>query len=261
MNAMQECVGRPRIAPANISELDVDGARAAALRFMPADWRYYRPGSAGPHQPRWVRATLGIVRTYVCLLALCLPPCAIAQRSATPPASAVADPGGVAPEWDVRARLVQLAKHTQALEPVLAQIRPDNWAKKGASPTYADQARSVRSLVLHVIASSRRLAEQPERLSPALETLFRIEALEQLSASLAEGILRYQDAGLASRFIELMASISGSRELLRQHTLDVASMREEEYEVLSAEAQRCRGNLLRGGATSTTQRRDRKATR
>jgi hypothetical protein len=200
------------------------------------------------------------VRTLARIAVLFTAPLAIAQNPAAPaPARAAAAAGGVTPEWDVRTRLTDLAKHTRALEPVLASIKPEDWVKKGASPTYVEQAKSVRSLALHVIVSSRKLADHPDRLSAAIETFFRIESLEQLSSSLAEGILRYQDARLASRFIELMEAISGSRELLRQHMADVAEMRDEEYDVLLAEAQRCRGSAIRQGTTSSTQRRNRKA--
>ncbi|HET8549171.1 MAG TPA: hypothetical protein VFL57_14250 [Bryobacteraceae bacterium] len=178
-----------------------------------------------------------------------------AGQSRTQPAA------GVAPDWDVRARLVELAKHTRALEPVLAAVKPEEWVAKGASATYVNQARSVRALAMHVIASSAKLAEQPDRLSTGLETLFRIQTLEQFSESLAEGIRRYQGADIANRFMEAMAPVSGSRELLRQHVLDVAAMREQEFEVVSAEAQRCRSNIIRQEDSSSRQRRDRRVNR
>jgi hypothetical protein len=166
--------------------------------------------------------------------------------------------GGVATEWETRERLAELARNTRALEPVLAQIRPNDWVAKGASETYVNQARTVRSLALHVIATSKRLAERPEHLSTGIETLFRIQALERFAGSLGEGIRRYQGADLANRFMEVVAPVAGSGEALRQHILDVALMREQEFDVISAEAQRCRGEILR---QSNTTQRNRKGSR
>jgi hypothetical protein len=195
------------------------------------------------------------VRTLTCISAF------FVASAAAPGQTRLAPAGGIAPEWDVRARLVELAKYTKALEPVLAAVKPEEWVAKGASETYVNQARSVRSLAVHVISASAKLAEQPDRLSPGLETLFQIQTLEEFSDSLVEGIRRYQGGDVANRFMEVMAPISGSRELLRQHVLDVAALREQEFDVVSSEAQRCRGLITRQTAPPPTQRRERKATR
>jgi hypothetical protein len=171
------------------------------------------------------------------------------------------EPAGIAPDWDVREGLVDLSKYTRELEPVLAAVKPEDWVAKGASETYVSQARSVRTIAMNVIASSAKLAQQPDRLSVGLETLFRIQTLEQFAESLAEGIRRYQSAELANRFMETLAPVSGSREVLRRHVMDLATLRELELEVVGAEAQRCRGNILRQPDTSSRQRRERKVNR
>jgi hypothetical protein len=193
---------------------------------------------------------------------LCVAPFASAQKTTTPPATAVAAdilPGGVATEWETRERLAELARNTRALEPVLAEIKPNDWVAKGASETYVNQARTVRSLALHVIATSKKLADKPEHLPTAIETLFRIQTLERFAGSLAEGIRRYQGVALANRFMEVVAPVAGSGEALRQHVLDVAAMRDLEFDILRDEAQRCRGQVIK--QSDNTQRRNRKVTK
>jgi hypothetical protein len=77
-----------------------------------------------------------------------------------------------------------------------------------------------------------------------LETLIRIESLNQQSMSLSQGVRRYQNPAVADILDSLLSSLSGDLEWLRSQSLEMAQQREKEVEVAQKEAQRCRTQIL-----------------
>jgi hypothetical protein len=173
-----------------------------------------------------------VLRILVILAAMYAP-------AQTPPAE------GITPQWDVRQQMKELADAARRTGPVLANVKPEEWVERGAPAAYTRQTESLRNEVAALIASSEKLAADPERLSIGLETYFRMGSLERLGGSLAEGIRKYQSGALADRLVESLALNSANREVLRQHLTDLAAAAEQQFAIVSEEAQRCRAEISR----------------
>jgi hypothetical protein len=89
------------------------------------------------------------------------------------------------------------------------------------------------------------LIKQPERLTLALETYFRMQAVDTMLGSLIEGIRKYQNPSLAELVQGVVDENSANRDKLRQYIQDLAAQKEQEFAVADKEAQRCRATLMR----------------
>lgn len=167
-----------------------------------------------------------------------------------------AQQNGIASEWDVKATIRGLSAQTARLLPVLDQVRPTDW--QGASETYVQQLDSTRTQAAGLQTVLGALANEPEKLSAALDTFFRLQNLELLLGSLAEGVRRYQNPALADLLTGMAADGSGSRQQLRQYVMDLASLKEHEYQVMDREAQRCRAFLSRQPLPAARKKDERK---
>jgi hypothetical protein len=152
---------------------------------------------------------------------------------------------GIAPEWETRKMLEALSSQVQRLQPLLEQLKPQDWVSRGAADTYVVQWKSAQAEIGYLVRTAGALAQQPERLPLALETFFRIEAVGNRLGSLANGVRRYQNPALADLLESVGAETMGYREKLRQYLVELAGTKEEELRVMDAEAQRCRGVLTR----------------
>jgi hypothetical protein len=174
------------------------------------------------------------------LLLLSLAPVAIAQA---PP------PAGVSSEWDVRKLLDSLDRQAQHLKPIMDQVKPETWVPKGAPEAYVAQAKSAETELRYLLTSSDALAREPEKLTLALDTYLRMQAMESTLGSLIQGIRKYQNPALADLAQSFMAENSANRDRLSQYLRDLAAQKEQEFQVVDREAQRCRGMLLNQPAT------------
>jgi len=113
------------------------------------------------------------------------------------------------------------------------------WVAKGASETFAAQLQSSKDQARTVAEQAKKLAQNPEKLSTCLELYFRVQALEQMIGSLAEGTRKYQDAELADTLTSLSAENGANRNRLESYIVNLAA----ECAVMDQEAQRCRGFL------------------
>jgi len=156
-------------------------------------------------------------------------------------------PAELAPEWEIRKSLAALVEETQRLKPLLEAIKPEQWSAQGAPAGYAEQLKSVLAAMDYLRVSADELAAQPDRLTKALETYFRMQSLEALLGSLSEGVRRYQNPALADLLNGAVNRGASSREMLRRYLVDLAAAKEEELKVMDAEAQRCRAGLSRQG--------------
>ncbi|MBI1787062.1 MAG: hypothetical protein HYR60_05845 [Acidobacteria bacterium] len=154
-----------------------------------------------------------------------------------------AQPAGISSEWDIRAALQGLSAQIARLQPVLEQVHPKEW--EGASETYLRQWESTRAQASAVQTVVANLGREPEKLSIALDVFFRLQNLETLLGSLAEGVRRYQNPALADLLSGVVAESSSSRQQLRQYVMDLAQLKEQEFQVMDREAQRCRAFLSR----------------
>lgn len=154
-------------------------------------------------------------------------------------------PAGVTPEWDTRTMLLTLASEVKRLKPILDQVKPKDWVAKGAPDAYIRQWQGVQNEVDYLVGATQNLSNQPEKLTLALEALFRLQAVEAFAQSLAGGIRKYQNPALADLLVGILTENSGSRERLKQYITDLAATKEHEFQVADREAQRCRSVLSR----------------
>jgi hypothetical protein len=162
---------------------------------------------------------------------------------------------GTSPEWDVKSNMASLVADVRRLEPVLLEVKPAGWVEKGAPGTYIKQLQSSRGSLQQLIAATDALAQTPDRLTFALDALFRLERMELLLGSLKEGARKYQSPEVADQLTSLIAQNSIHRDRLRQHITDLAVAREQEISLMDQEAQRCRSMLSRQPAQANQETR------
>jgi DNA repair ATPase RecN len=153
---------------------------------------------------------------------------------------------GVPPEWDVRPMIQSVTAAAERLKPLLDQLEPKKWVAQGASETYVTQWQSAQSELTYLVNTAKRLAQEPDRLTLALELYFRWQAIESTVHSLEGGIRRYQNPALADVLNGVVSENVAQRDRLRQYVQQLAEEREQEWRVMDSEAQRCRETLNRG---------------
>ena len=152
--------------------------------------------------------------------------------------------GGVESEWDLRKMLDALVAGTRKLKPVVDQVNPQNWQNAQAAQDYAPLWKSAQNEIQYLGVTTASLAKEPERLTLALETYFRMQSLDAMLSSLGEGIRKYQNPALADLLRGVATDSAAGREKLRQYVVQLAAYREEQFSILDQEAQRCRTRLL-----------------
>ncbi|HYP13032.1 MAG TPA: hypothetical protein VEQ63_03840 [Bryobacteraceae bacterium] len=154
---------------------------------------------------------------------------------------------GITPEWDVKENMAALRNDVGRLEPLLKRVNTASW--NGAPVSYGKQLQSVQTSLQHLVAATQGLAEDPHRLTVALDAFFRMEKMELLLTSLSEGIRKYQSGTVADEMSELLVANSVHRDKLRRHIADLSAVREQELVVMNQEAQRCRASLAKQSTT------------
>ncbi|HXP83553.1 MAG TPA: hypothetical protein VN841_02465 [Bryobacteraceae bacterium] len=176
-----------------------------------------------------------------------------AQAPVQAPVQAV-DPPGVTAPWDVSQTIVALAEQTSRLKPLLDQVTPREWLNKGAPQAYVEQWQSAQRELADVQRVAQSLQKQPDRLTLALDTYFRVQSLETRLNSLVEGIRRYQNPAVGDLVVGVIGESAANRDKLRDYISDLANQKEQEFTVVDREAQRCRTNLNRQPATQPSTR-------
>lgn len=152
-----------------------------------------------------------------------------------------APPVGLENPWDVQKIIAGLRNDTNQLEPLLRRINPQDWYyKKGAPSTYIVQWQSAQEQMNGVLSAAGLFAQKTESLTLALDTYFRLEALEVAERALGEGVARYDTPATARDLNTLIAHNFASRERIRGYIRDLAATTEENFKIADSEAQRCR---------------------
>jgi hypothetical protein len=188
---------------------------------------------------------------YTLVFCLSLAYVAVALGQTSQPAQPAANDPGVASEWDARKLIDALNAQAQHLKPIVDQVQPAGWQSKGASETYVAQWNTAQVQLKYLISSSEAFSRQPERLPLGLDIYFRMQAVDSTLDSLTEGVRKYQNPALASLMEQVMAENSTNRDRLRQYLQDLATQKEQEFQVADREAQRCRAALLQQPAPKT----------
>lgn len=166
------------------------------------------------------------------LLALVFLPAALSAQS-------------VSADWDVSKSVAALSAQAARLKPILDQLTPQQWVAKGAPQTYVQQWKGAEDELGYLVNSAKALEKQPERLTLALDTYFRLQSLEMRLNSLADGVRTYQNPAVGDLLLGVLAENSLNRDHLRQYITDLAAQKEQEFQIVDKEAQRCRGVLSR----------------
>ena len=175
--------------------------------------------------------------------------CAFAAYSQTQPLKA--PPQGLEPTWDIAVVIQEIGTNASRLGPELDKVDAKAWVAKGASETYLEQLDSGKQQARALADGAKALARNPEKLSASLELFFRMEGLSTMLGSLEEGIRKYQGGQTAQSLAEVYAEGGANRERFRNYIVNLAAEREQQFEVMDREAQRCRGSLMAQPPTKT----------
>ncbi len=151
-----------------------------------------------------------------------------------------AQTAGIPPEWETRKDIETLTAQVKRISPLLAELNPEEWAAKGASPAYITQRKSAQDAVGYVVNTAQRLAVTPDKLTLVMETYFRLQSLDSVIGSLVEAASRYQNPSLGQLLQGVAGENNVNKEKLRQYMLDLAAVKEAEFRLIDQEAQRCR---------------------
>ena len=165
---------------------------------------------------------------------------------------------GLRPEWDIGKAITEISDHAKRLIPMIEQIDPKPWIEKGAPYAYERQLESAKKQAQAVADSAQTLARAPAKLSAAIELTYRLQALESVMGSLADGMRRYHNPAMADLVMGVLTENGANRDQLQQYVVDLAIDKEAECAVADQEAQRCRGFLSRQTPATPSQGTSRK---
>jgi hypothetical protein len=143
-----------------------------------------------------------------------------------------------------------MSKHAARIEPMLRQLKPAEWVAKGAPDAYVAQWNSALVEIQGIQTDMSSLLQHPDHMVDAMKALFRVESSHQLLGSLMGGLRRYQNPALADLIESVAAEDHRDIERLQAYLLDLAGTKEQQFELVDKEAQRCRGMLSRQPADS-----------
>lgn len=166
--------------------------------------------------------------------------------------SAPAPVGGVETEWDLKKLLDSLSAGARRLKPMIDQANPQNWQDAQGGRSYIPQWKGAQDQIQYFAQTAEKFAREPERLTIALETFFRLQALESSITSLNEGVRRYQNPAVADLLQGALVENMNNRERLRTYLTELAQTKEQEFAIMDKEAQRCRGSVSRQPPTPRT---------
>jgi hypothetical protein len=157
--------------------------------------------------------------------------------------------------WEIAPVLEAISSHAGRLEAALDKLNPQEWLAKGASDTYTAQLESSKQQARAVGSEAWALAGNPEKLSSALQVLFRIQGLDTMVASLEEAVRKYQSPADAQALMSLMAQDGANQDRLQRYVVNLAAAREQDLAVMDREAQRCRAMVTQPETPTRTRRK------
>ena len=147
--------------------------------------------------------------------------------------------------WDIAPIIADFSDKSTRLKPLLDQLTPQEWVKKGAVDTYVSELAAAQQELDYFSKSAELFVQQPEKLTLALDAYFRWQTLHSRLETLREGTRAYQDPALSDLLESVFGLNASNQDKLRRYIADLAAQREEEFGVVNQEAQRCRGMLSR----------------
>jgi Asp-tRNA(Asn)/Glu-tRNA(Gln) amidotransferase B subunit len=188
--------------------------------------------------------------TALALLATLAFSCAAFSQQASPP------PIPRMTDVQIQSIFTGISKHTARIEPMIQQLHPAEWVEKGAPQTYVAQWNSTIEQLNAIQTEMAALAQRPDQLVELMKALFRVQASQKVVASLMEGLRRYQNPALAELIESVAAEDQSSLDTFERYLVELATDRQQQYDVVEHEAQRCRSTLFAPPpSTSKTTRR------
>ncbi len=138
-----------------------------------------------------------------------------------------------------------ISTHAARIEPMLRQLRPNDWVAKGAPDTYVTQWNSALEQIHAIQDDMSALAQHPEQMTECMKALFRVQSSHRALISLMGGLRRYQNPALAELIESVAAEDQADLDHLEQYVLQLANEKDQQYAVVDNEAQRCRATLSR----------------
>ena len=152
---------------------------------------------------------------------------------------------GVGVSLDIVPVIQALSQNSARLVPIIDQLTLDEWVAKGAPEAYRAQWQTARQQLAALTVATKTLERDPEKLTVALETYFRLQLIDTQLKSLTEGIRQYQNPAVADLLVSVLSENAQNRDRLQQHITEVADQKEKEFSVVDKEAQRCRSQVIR----------------
>lgn len=137
----------------------------------------------------------------------------------------------------------RIATYPARLAPYLEQIRPVEWVIKGAPDTYQAQLSSAKQQVDAIRNEMSAMAQHPDHMQEAMRALFRVQAFHRSLDSLMGGLRKYQNSALADLIQSVAVADQEDLGKLQEYILELANEKEQEFQVVDHEAQRCRSTL------------------
>jgi hypothetical protein len=138
-----------------------------------------------------------------------------------------------------------ISQHMARLRPMLDQVRVKEWVSKGAPDAYVQQLASIGKEIQGIENDMARLAQRPEKVQDYMRALFRVQALHIPLNSLMGGLRRYQNPALADLIESVTAEDQTQVGHFEQYVLELADAKDQQYDIVDKEAQRCRATLSR----------------
>jgi hypothetical protein len=145
--------------------------------------------------------------------------------------------------WDNSPHAAELAAQAARLKPLLARLKPEEWVARGAPEAYVTQLRGAQTELASLEAFAVQLDQQPQRLTVALETYFRLQSLEWRFESLIAVVNKYQDPAIGDQLLSVLRGNSANRDGLRMYITELAARKEQEFTIVNQDAQSCRTQL------------------
>ena len=151
---------------------------------------------------------------------------------------------GVVAQWDARQMFSSLNEEVGRLEPLIQQVDTGEWSAKAASGAYGRQRESLRNEIGYLARTIDELSAEPDRVSKALEAFLRLQAVESMTSSFADGVRRYQNPAVADLLEGIANDISPYSQQFRDYLLELVTSKEAEWKIADEEAQRCRSQII-----------------
>jgi len=146
-------------------------------------------------------------------------------------------------EEEIKAALAGVAQHAGRIDGMLRELDPASWTAKGAPATYAAQFETTLREIESIRIEMSTLGQKPDQMSGELKALFRIGSYHQRLRALMGAVRQYQNPALADLIESVSAEDQSDVDRIQQYLVELSTDRDREYDLVNAEAQRCRGIL------------------